>query len=140
MNNCIWYLFYLVINNFQILFFLSEDFLIRLRWLENESNVTLRRKDYINGFLGSLENDGSNVFVDWAKINQIVVVIIVFIKQIYGYAQIYVYWFLLILHSLQETVVVYSDEVLEKTTSLSNVEVRTKIDSYTFELAFAVFR
>ncbi|KAF5798352.1 hypothetical protein HanRHA438_Chr07g0302361 [Helianthus annuus] len=40
-------------------------------WLENESNVTLRRKDCIDGFVGSFEKDGSNVFVDWVKKHQI---------------------------------------------------------------------
>lgn len=42
-----------------------------LRWLENEPNVTIRRKDCFDGFLGSMEADGSNVFVDWVKQNQI---------------------------------------------------------------------
>lgn len=42
-----------------------------LQWLENEPNVTLRCKDCIDGFLGSLEKDGSNVFVDWVKANNI---------------------------------------------------------------------
>lgn len=42
-----------------------------LRWLENEANVTIRRKDCFDGYLGSTENDGSNVFVDWVKENQI---------------------------------------------------------------------
>ncbi|XP_057749338.1 nicotinamidase 1-like [Arachis stenosperma] len=42
-----------------------------LRWLENESNVTIRRKDCFDGYLGSIEEDGSNVFVDWVKKNKI---------------------------------------------------------------------
>ncbi|KAJ7943733.1 nicotinamidase 1-like [Quillaja saponaria] len=42
-----------------------------LKWLENEPNATLRCKDCIDGFLGSMEKDGSNVFVDWVKNNQI---------------------------------------------------------------------
>ncbi|XP_041015432.1 nicotinamidase 1-like [Juglans microcarpa x Juglans regia] len=42
-----------------------------LQWLENEPNVTIRRKDCIDGYLGSTEDDGSNVFVDWVKKNQI---------------------------------------------------------------------
>lgn len=48
-----------------------------LQWLENESNVTLRHKDCIDGFLGSVEKDGSNVFVDWVKTNQIKVILVV---------------------------------------------------------------
>lgn len=46
-------------------------FVVALQWLENESNVTLRCKDCIDGFLGSFEKDGSNVFVDWVKKHQI---------------------------------------------------------------------
>ncbi|KAG8373444.1 hypothetical protein BUALT_Bualt11G0024900 [Buddleja alternifolia] len=48
-----------------------------LQWLENEQNVTLRCKDCIDGFLGSLEKDGSNVFVDWVKSNEIKVLLVV---------------------------------------------------------------
>ncbi|KAK2973498.1 hypothetical protein RJ640_020160 [Escallonia rubra] len=47
-----------------------------LQWLENEPNVTLRCKDCIDGFLGSVEKDGSNVFVDWVKNNQIKVILV----------------------------------------------------------------
>ncbi|PQM36156.1 hypothetical protein Pyn_04562 [Prunus yedoensis var. nudiflora] len=32
-----------------------------LQWLESEANVTLRCKDCIDGFLGSIEKDGSNI-------------------------------------------------------------------------------
>ncbi|KAL9675516.1 hypothetical protein QQ045_003718 [Rhodiola kirilowii] len=42
-----------------------------LAWLEKEPNVTLRCKDCIDGFLGSIEKDGSNLFVDWVKTNEI---------------------------------------------------------------------
>lgn len=42
-----------------------------LQWLENESSATIRRKDCIDGFIGSIEKDGSNVFIDWVKNNQI---------------------------------------------------------------------
>lgn len=48
-----------------------------LEWLENEPNATLRPKDCIDGFLGSMEKDGSNVFVDWVKSNQIQVILVV---------------------------------------------------------------
>ncbi|KAI3462135.1 hypothetical protein Pfo_018798 [Paulownia fortunei] len=47
-----------------------------LQWLENEPNVTLRCKDCIDGFVGSLEKDGSNVFVDWVKANEIKVILV----------------------------------------------------------------
>ncbi|GMP36283.1 hypothetical protein CsSME_00008461 [Camellia sinensis var. sinensis] len=42
-----------------------------LKWLEKETNVMIRRKDCYDGYLGSTEEDGSNVFVDWVKNNQI---------------------------------------------------------------------
>lgn len=42
-----------------------------LQWIENEPNVTIRCKECIDGFIGSIEKDGSNVFVDWIKNNQI---------------------------------------------------------------------
>ncbi|KAK4356306.1 hypothetical protein RND71_025277 [Anisodus tanguticus] len=42
-----------------------------LQCLENEPNVTVRCKDCIDGFVGSIEKDGSNVFVNWVKANEI---------------------------------------------------------------------
>ncbi|XP_015583723.1 nicotinamidase 1 isoform X2 [Ricinus communis] len=48
-----------------------------LQWLENEANVTLRCKDCIDGFLGSIEKDGSNLFVDWIRNNQIKVILVI---------------------------------------------------------------
>lgn len=48
-----------------------------LKWLEKESNVTIRRKDCFDGYLGSMENDGSNVFVDWVKTNNIKLILVV---------------------------------------------------------------
>ncbi|KAI4387168.1 hypothetical protein MLD38_005018 [Melastoma candidum] len=42
-----------------------------LEWLEKEPCVTIRRKDCIDGFVGSFDKDGSNVFVDWIHANQI---------------------------------------------------------------------
>lgn len=44
---------------------------VGLRWIEEEQNVTIRRKDCYDGFVGSIEEDGSNVFVDWVKKNKI---------------------------------------------------------------------
>uniref|UniRef100_M4FBP3 Isochorismatase-like domain-containing protein n=1 Tax=Brassica campestris TaxID=3711 RepID=M4FBP3_BRACM len=48
-----------------------------LQWLESESCPTLMRKDCINGFVGSMEKDGSNKFVDWVKEKQIKVIVVV---------------------------------------------------------------
>ncbi|MBA0643462.1 hypothetical protein Goklo_027755 [Gossypium klotzschianum] len=42
-----------------------------LQWLENEPNATLRCKNCIDGFIGSIQEDDSNLFVDWVKNNQI---------------------------------------------------------------------
>ncbi|GLT48933.1 hypothetical protein SLA2020_225210 [Shorea laevis] len=47
-----------------------------LQWLENEPNATLRCKDCIDGFLGSIERDSSNGFVNWVKDNQIKAVLV----------------------------------------------------------------
>ncbi|WOG97419.1 hypothetical protein DCAR_0416759 [Daucus carota subsp. sativus] len=55
----------------------DSELVSALQWLENEPNVTLRRKDCIDGFLGSFDKDGSNVFVNWVKTNQIKVVLVV---------------------------------------------------------------
>ncbi|CAI9777658.1 unnamed protein product [Fraxinus pennsylvanica] len=48
-----------------------------LQWLENEPSATLRCKGCIDGFLGSFEKDGSNVFVDWVKDNEIKAILVV---------------------------------------------------------------
>lgn len=55
-----------------------------LVWLEDQPNVTLRRKGCIDGFLGSVERDGSNVFVNWVKSNGIKSVSIVFALYLKG--------------------------------------------------------
>ncbi|KAL5857459.1 hypothetical protein ACOSQ3_004917 [Xanthoceras sorbifolium] len=48
-----------------------------LRWLEEEANVTIRRKDCFDGYLGSVQEDGSNVFVDWVKNHHIQSILVV---------------------------------------------------------------
>ncbi|KAF3777302.1 Nicotinamidase 1 [Nymphaea thermarum] len=40
-------------------------------WLENDGNATIRRKDCIDGFIGSMVEDGSNVFINWVKSKEI---------------------------------------------------------------------
>lgn len=47
-----------------------------LQWLENEPNATLRCKGCIDGFVGAIEKDGSNVFVNWVKTNQVKTVLV----------------------------------------------------------------
>jgi len=48
-----------------------------LQWLEKEPNVMIRRKDCYDGYIGSMEADGSNVFVDWVKNNHIKTLLVV---------------------------------------------------------------
>ncbi|TYH94099.1 hypothetical protein ES332_A12G017500v1 [Gossypium tomentosum] len=48
-----------------------------LQWIQNETNVTIRRKDCYDGYLGSMEADGSNVFADWVKNNHIEAILVV---------------------------------------------------------------
>ena len=55
----------------------QEDLVPALKWLENDANATLVRKDCINGFVGAIAPDGSNRAVDWVnrhKLEQILVV------------------------------------------------------------------
>ncbi|KAL9682837.1 hypothetical protein QQ045_014647 [Rhodiola kirilowii] len=54
-----------------------KNHITALAWLEKEPNVTLRCKDCIDGFLGSIEKDGSNLFVDWVKTNEIKRILVV---------------------------------------------------------------
>lgn len=55
----------------------EENFVPALQWLEKDPNVTLKRKDCIDGFICSMEKDGSNLFSDWVKSNDIKVVLVV---------------------------------------------------------------
>ncbi|KAJ8476410.1 hypothetical protein OPV22_020137 [Ensete ventricosum] len=55
----------------------EERLVPALEWLEKDPNLTMRRKDCINGFIGSMEKDGSNAFSDWVKRNEIRVVLVV---------------------------------------------------------------
>ncbi|MDP6692279.1 MAG: isochorismatase family protein [Alphaproteobacteria bacterium] len=43
----------------------EENLVPELLWLEEEANATLVRKDCINGFIGAIRPDGSNILVDW---------------------------------------------------------------------------
>ena len=49
----------------------EEDLVPELKWLEKEPQVTLVRKDCINGFIGAFQPDGSNAVVDWIKKNNV---------------------------------------------------------------------
>ncbi|CAN8283912.1 unnamed protein product [Cochlearia groenlandica] len=55
----------------------ESELVSSLKWLESEDCVTLRRKGCVNGFVGSMEKDGSNVFVDWIKRKEIKVIVVV---------------------------------------------------------------
>ncbi|CAA6657797.1 unnamed protein product [Spirodela intermedia] len=54
----------------------EENLVPALQWLEEAPNVTVRRKSCINGFIGSIRDDGSNAFADWVKAHQIKVVLV----------------------------------------------------------------
>ncbi|GAA0160524.1 hypothetical protein Leryth_011851 [Lithospermum erythrorhizon] len=47
-----------------------------LRWIEDEQNVKIIRKDCYDGYIGSIQEDGSNMFSDWVKLNNIQVVVV----------------------------------------------------------------
>ncbi|KAL5984980.1 hypothetical protein ACLOJK_038817 [Asimina triloba] len=49
----------------------EDDLVPALKWLEREPNVTIRRKDCMDGFIGSTEKDGSNVFIDWVQSKEV---------------------------------------------------------------------
>ncbi|KAL8554910.1 hypothetical protein ACS0TY_002913 [Phlomoides rotata] len=55
----------------------ESDLVPALRWIQEEPNVTIRRKDCYDGFIGSIQEDGSNVFVDWVKKNKIQTLLVV---------------------------------------------------------------
>lgn len=54
----------------------EEDIVPGLTWLENDPNVTIKRKDCMDGFIGSIEKDGTNTFTDWVKTNEIKVLLV----------------------------------------------------------------
>ncbi|HVO03307.1 MAG TPA: isochorismatase family protein [Candidatus Cybelea sp.] len=45
----------------------EENLVPELAWLEQDRNTTLVRKDCINGFVGSITQDGRNRVVDWVN-------------------------------------------------------------------------
>jgi nicotinamidase-related amidase len=45
----------------------EENLVPELEWLEKDANTTLVRKDCINGFVGSIAEDGRNRVVDWVN-------------------------------------------------------------------------
>lgn len=45
----------------------EEELVDELKWLEEEPNATLIRKDCINGFVGAIGADGRNGVVEWAN-------------------------------------------------------------------------
>lgn len=56
----------------------EEELVPALKWLENEKNATLIKKDCINGFVGSIENTtNQNHVVNWCKSNQLETLIVV---------------------------------------------------------------
>ena len=55
----------------------EEDLVPELKWLENDPQATLVRKDCINGFIGAIQPDGSNSIIDWVRENQLTNILVV---------------------------------------------------------------
>ncbi|MGA1599777.1 MAG: isochorismatase family protein [bacterium] len=55
----------------------EEELIPELKWLEQDANTTLVRKDCINGFIGAFQQDGTNAVVDWAARNRVERVLVV---------------------------------------------------------------
>uniref|UniRef100_A0A0C9S550 TSA: Wollemia nobilis Ref_Wollemi_Transcript_13314_1096 transcribed RNA sequence n=1 Tax=Wollemia nobilis TaxID=56998 RepID=A0A0C9S550_9CONI len=54
----------------------EENLVPVLEWLEKDPHAVIKPKDCINGFIGCIQKDGSNAFVDWVKANEIQVVLV----------------------------------------------------------------
>lgn len=55
----------------------EEELVPELKWLEEDPNTTLVRKDCINGFVGAIQKDGTNSVVEWVKANEITDLLVV---------------------------------------------------------------
>jgi len=55
----------------------EEELVPELKWLEDDTNTILVRKDCINGFIGAFRVDGTNAVVDWVKANGITDLLVV---------------------------------------------------------------
>ncbi len=55
----------------------EEELVPELKWLERDPNTYLVRKDCINGFVGSIDRSGNNLFVDWVNENEITDLVVV---------------------------------------------------------------
>ena len=55
----------------------EEELVPELKWLEEDENTTLVRKDCINGFIGAMREDGSNAVTDWVTENGITDLLVV---------------------------------------------------------------
>ena len=55
----------------------EEELVPELKWLEENHNATLVRKDCINGFIGAYKEDNSNAVIDWARENNLKNILVV---------------------------------------------------------------
>ncbi|KAJ7543097.1 hypothetical protein O6H91_09G024900 [Diphasiastrum complanatum] len=55
----------------------EENLVPALAWLEQVPHAVLCRKDCIDGFIGAIRKDGSNMVVDWIKEQQIQLILVV---------------------------------------------------------------
>ncbi|KAG9440696.1 hypothetical protein H6P81_020861 [Aristolochia fimbriata] len=55
----------------------EENLVPALEWLEKDPNATCKRKDCINGLIGSINEDGSNTFINWVEAKKIQLILVV---------------------------------------------------------------
>jgi len=55
----------------------EEELVPKLKWLEDEAQATLVRKDCINGFVGAFEPGGANRLVEWANRHRLEALLVV---------------------------------------------------------------
>lgn len=55
----------------------EEELVPELKWLEEDRNTTLVRKDCINGFVGAFDKDGTNAVVEWVKAHKLTDLLVV---------------------------------------------------------------
>lgn len=49
----------------------EEELVDALQWLSTESNVTLMKKDVINGFVGGMKPGGSHLVIEWVNSHEL---------------------------------------------------------------------
>ncbi len=55
----------------------EEELVPELKWLEEDRNTRLVRKDCINGFIGAFDKEGENAVVNWVRANGVTDLLVV---------------------------------------------------------------